>query len=217
MRFHTPITVNQPTLISISPTPYSFTAQSPRFCAQSLHTPFHAHSTPFHLHNTPIDCIHSNNPTLHHGIPFRLHHSLSLLSSSYSTHIHLYSSHIYSYHFYNDSSLFTPNHSKHSPSLRFTTPIHSVEESLTPIITLHNNTLSFNSTSTRFSYSISTRFILHESSSPFSLPLSVSRHSMLIPLPFSRNPFPDEIGGATHILHSFIATNTCDPISFISC
>ena len=111
MRFHTPITVNQPTLISISPTPYSFTAQSPRFYAQSLHTPIHNHSTPFHLHNTPVDCIHSNNPTLHHGIPFCLHHSLSLLSSSYSTCVHLYSSHIYSYHFYNNSSLFTPNHS----------------------------------------------------------------------------------------------------------
>ena len=104
MRFHTPITVNQPTLISISPTPYSFTAQSPRFYAQSLHTPFHNHSTPFH-------CIHSNNHILHHGIPFCLHHSLSLLSSSYSTRVHLYSSHIYSYHFHDNSSLFTPNHS----------------------------------------------------------------------------------------------------------
>ena len=90
----------------------------------------------------------------------------------------------------------------HSPSLRFTTPIHSVEESLTPINTPHNNTLSFNFISTRFSYSISTRFILHESSSPFSLPLSVSRHPMLTPLPFNRNPFPDEIGGATHIFES---------------
>ena len=111
MRFHTPITVNQPTLISISPTPYSFTPQSPRFYAQSLHTPIHNHSTPFHLHNTPVDCIHSSNHTLHHGIPFCLHHSLSLFSSSYSTCVHLYSFHIYSYHFYNDSSLFTPNHS----------------------------------------------------------------------------------------------------------
>ena len=111
MRFHTPITVNQPTLISISPTPYSFTAQSPRFCAQSLHTPFHAHSTPFRSHTTPVDCIHPNYHTPYHGIPFCLHHSLSLLSSSYSTRVHLYSSHIYSYHFYNDSSLFTPNHS----------------------------------------------------------------------------------------------------------
>ena len=90
----------------------------------------------------------------------------------------------------------------HSLSLLFTTSIHSVEESLTPIITLHNNTLSFNFISTRFSYSISTRFILHESSSPFSLPLSVSRHPMLTPLPFNRNPFPDEIGGATHIFES---------------